>query len=215
MEAIFKKNVLTEIDTLKQQNFGDIALNCIFGKLEYKIIFVTSDCINNDELIKALAKWRKEHEYWFPAQFRVTEEGTKRWLEMGLIEVPDRLLFMLAADDEWIGHIGLFRFNYETRTCEIDNILRGSIKYPGIMKNAVANMMEWGKETLGLRGYSLQVMSDNEKAIKLYKELGFKEVMRKPLIKVQGEDRVDWTEAPAGYNGVVERSNVEMGLTYE
>ena len=63
-------------------------------------------------------------EWWFPKQFNVTIEGTKRWLEKGVIDTEDRLLFLITSNGVTIGHIGLYRFDYRAHSCELDNVLR-------------------------------------------------------------------------------------------
>ena len=87
----------------------------------------------DQEIIRLCAKWRKQHEDWFPARFTVTVDGTARWLKNGVVETPDRLLFMISVNEAYLGHVGLFRFEFDDEDCEIDNIVRGEAGYPGLM----------------------------------------------------------------------------------
>jgi RimJ/RimL family protein N-acetyltransferase len=169
--------------------------------------------VDDKYIIHLLTKWRKQHEWWFPAQFKVALEGTARWLINGVVEAPDRLLFMIRLGDAYIGHVGLFRFNFEKRVCEIDNIVRGEDGHKGIMGSAIVHMMRWGSEYLGLRGYDLQTFSDNGKSLALYTRLGFTEVKRVPLVRVEEGDRIEWSEAPADFAVGASRYNVFMELT--
>jgi len=80
------------------------------------------------------------------------------------------------------------------------------------MTNAITNMMDWGKKTLGLVGYTLETTSDNTRALKLYKRLGFVEVKRIPAIHVKKEDRMEWRQAPMNYKREIARFFVYMKL---
>ena len=210
VRTISKSTTLTKIYELKHQTFCDFKIECKFNNLQYSLILLTSDCIKNKNLMEIIGRWRKENEMWFYSQFEVTLERTTKWFKERVINAPDRLLFLIDVDNEYIGHVGLFRFDFENNTCEIDNIIRGEPKFSGIMENAIKEMMNWGKEVLGLKNYSLQVISDNKKAIKLYQKLSFIETSRVPLIQVTGNDGIEWTEAPKGYNQNAERYNLIM-----
>lgn len=207
-----KKQILQKIKKIKYLPFSRTSINCSFDKLHYKLLPLTDNCVKDTNIIKLLAKWRKKHEFWFSAQFKITLEGTKIWLKQKVVDATDRLLFMIQVADKYIGHIGLFRFNFDNFTCEIDNIVRGESLYPGIMTNAIVNMMKWGKKTLRLKGYTLETSSDNIRALKLYKRLGFVEFKRTPAIQVKKDDRMEWIEAPKDYKGKIKRHFVFMKL---
>ena len=210
IKNISKLITLTKIHELKHQTFGDIKIECKFSDLKYNLILLTSDCADNKYLMDILGKWRKQNEMWFYSQFEVTIERTTNWFKEGVINTPDRLLFLINVDNEYVGHVGLFRFDFENSTCEIDNIVRGEPKFPGVMENAIKEMMNWGNEVLGVKNYSLQVLSDNSKAIRLYHKLSFIETSKVPLIQVNGNDGMEWAEAPNGYDQNAERYNLIM-----
>lgn len=196
LENDYKKLTLEKIKRLKYEAFGQTAIKCSYLDQEFEIILLTSECAKSKDLMELLSRWRKENEYWYLSQFPVSTERTTKWFIEKLIEVPDRLLFMIKISGKYIGHVGLFRFDFHKVTCEIDNILRGQKDYPGIMGQAIMGMMNWARNYLKLTGYSLKVLSDNPRAIKFYKNLGFQEVSRIPLIQVNGKDGVEWAEAP-------------------
>lgn len=136
---------------------------------------VSRASIKDFKEIARLATWRKRNEKWFPSQFRVTLAGTKRWASANLVEQPDRILFMIEdLSGEPIGHVGLYRFDFAHKSCEIDNVIRGKNGIPGIMTAAVIALCQWGKSVLGVNYYTLRVCNDNTKAIALYKRCGFR-----------------------------------------
>lgn len=207
-----KVSILNKIQDFKDKPFKDTTIDCVFGDLTYKLVLLTSDVCEDDHVIQLLSDWRKKHEEWFASQFEVTSERTKKWFKERVIGIPDRLLFMIEVNGEYIGHVGLFRFDFNNSVCDIDNIVRGVDRYPGIIESAINYMMEWGKKEFALQGYTLETTSDNKKALKLYKKMGFKEIKRIPLIKTYENNFVEWTNAPQEYKGEIERYNVFMIL---
>lgn len=207
-----QKKVLSKIYGIKHSLFGSTKIIRDFNGIKYELLLLTSDCADNQELMQLIGRWRKENEMWFLSQFEVTVGRTIKWFKERLIDAPDRLLFIIKVGNNYIGHVGLFRFDFKTRTCEIDNIIRGESAYPGIMNGAIRSMMDWGKTTLELRGYSLTTFLHNKKAIRLYEKLGFKEVLRIPMIQIEGKDGLEWTEAPEGYDKKINKYNVIMKL---
>lgn len=206
------KKILNKINKLKNKKYGEIFIEGNFQENKFRLLLITNDCLKDILIIKLLSKWRKENEFWFPVIFKVTKSGTKIWLAEKVINTPDRLLFMINVKNQYIGHVGLFRFNFKNKICEIDNILRGRSLYPGIMGEAINTMMNWGKVNLGLLSYKLQTSSDNKRALKLYHSLGFIEEKREPLVQIKKGDRLEWIKAPKNYKGRIKRHNVFMKL---
>lgn len=207
-----KEKLLKKIKTLKSEPFGKIIIDCNFEKLKYQLLLISKDCIMNKKIIRLLFLWRKKHEFWFQSQFKITFMGTQKWLEDRVINTPDRLLFMIKVKDRYIGHIGLFRFDFKKNTCEIDNVIRGVSLYSGIMSNALTHLMKWGKSELLLNNYTLETSSDNQKAIKLYTQLGFIETQRVPLIKSDINGYNEWIVAPKNYTKKIERYQCYMKM---
>ena len=151
------------------------------------------------EAAALLAKWREKANPFFPSQFPVTLEGTHRWLVKGLLETADRILFWVkTADGRLVGHVGLFRFDFEGKSVEVDNIVRGEEGVqPGLIQTAIAAMLDWAFDELGCAATTLRVMSDNERAIKLYRRLGYEEIARVPLKREEHGAAVHWVEVDA------------------
>jgi len=206
----YKSLTLAKIKKLKHGGFGRTSIKCMYADLGFEIILLTSDCAKSQELMELLGRWRKENEAWYLSQFPVSIRRTTRWFVDKLIEVPDRMLFIIKISGKYVGHVGLFGFDFDKRTCEIDNILRGEKDFPGIMGCAVRGMMDWGGRNLKLRGYSLKVLSDILRAVRFYQKLGYQETSRIPLIQVNGRDGLEWAQAPQDYEGKAARYYVVM-----
>lgn len=204
--------VLAKIKSLKNAPFGKCSIPSLYNELPYKLILLSRDMEDDKHIIKSLAKWRKESAEAFSETFPISFEGTKRWYMQNLIEEPERLLFLVEIDGKYIGHVGLFRFDFDDNSCEVDNIIRGEKGFPGIMQQAIYDMMCWGTRELDLCGYTLQAASDNPKAVNLYNKLHFIETKREPMIRTVKEDGfIKWIDAPEGASDI-KRYNLHMRL---
>lgn len=204
--------ILSKIKKLKSLSFGEVRIKCLFDHKKYNLVLITGDCVEDRNIVRLLAKWRKKHQSWFQAQFKVTTKGTKIWLEKKVIDTPDRLLFLINIDDDFIGHMGFFRFDFKNFNCEIDNVIRGKPGYPGIIQNSLKYLMKWGKKNLDIKNYTLETTSDNQKALSLYVRLSFIEFKRIPLIETDKKGYNEWIEAPKDYKKNIKRYNIFMKI---
>jgi RimJ/RimL family protein N-acetyltransferase len=110
-----------------------------------------------------------------------------------------------------VGHLGLFRFDFEDRSVELDNVVRGSEGTAvGVMTDSVNTLIEWGFASLGMETIFLRVLSDNTRAIQLYTRCGFRESMRVPLARVEVGDVIRWEEVDGTYRKPVSRYFVTL-----
>ncbi len=141
-------------------------------------------------LIETFSQWRRENAFAFPTQFPVTDAGTAAWLRSRLLDVPDRLLFLvLDKFGRPVGHLGYANCLNAGGEMEIDNVVRGDKSgRPGIMSEAMEVLLDWAEEKIGPRRIFLRVFHDNEHAIKFYRKLGFEDDAVLPLrAQVRGE----------------------------
>lgn len=130
-----------------------------------------------------LTSWRSENQTAYPTRFPVTEEGTAKWLRSRLLDVEDRILFLVI--DQYgnrVGHLGFAGCINDACMMEVDNVVRGVSKLaPGIMQTALSTLMEWARTTIGPAGFFLRVFEDNTRAVSFYKRQGFTTVESIPL----------------------------------
>lgn len=217
----YKKKVEKMLYGLKRRKDVDvpalIATPLPNGKI-LKLKVITDKHVLDDDQIKRLALWRDRVNTWFPSQFIVTHEGTKKWAKEMLMEKADRILFFmyLDNDDEPFGHVGLYRFNYKYKTTEIDNVIRGVRKKgtEGAMTVGLKAFINWTFAYLGVQELRLQVFSDNFKAITLYERVGFREIKRVPVVRRRKEGIVLWEEIPQkNVPDIFTRYNLTMVLS--
>ncbi|MHB0875274.1 MAG: GNAT family N-acetyltransferase [Anaerolineae bacterium] len=145
---------------------------------------------DQDDLIAALAQWRAENSFAFPSQFPVTVQGTASWLRSRVLDVEDRMLFLVLDEHgHLIGHLGFANAINSACEMEVDNVVRG-VKgaAAGLMSRAMQAALDWAEEMIGPERIFLRVFSDNEHAATFYRRLGFRDDAFLPLRKqVEGD----------------------------
>ncbi len=150
--------------------------------------------VGDGELVATLARWREAHSGAYPTQFPVTLSGTADWLRRRLLEVEERILFLVAeARGRLVGHLGLAHAPDEPAHVELDNVVRGVPGVaPGIMASAVRTLLDWASEHLRPQQVFLRVFEDNAHAVRFYRRLGFVEAQRIPLRRHPMGQRVEY-----------------------
>jgi perosamine synthetase len=150
----------------------------------------------DERLIETLARWRDDNQHAYPTRFPVTLEGTARWLRAGVLDVEDRMLFLVC--DRFgrpVGHLGFASALQGERSVEVDNVVRGERDAPGLMSLAMHALCAWAEEALGPETIVLRVLSDNAHAIAFYERLGFVHDGLEPLHTVVDGERTSLVPA--------------------
>ena len=203
----FTDKVLSVFKLVKNETYkqgGDFSLPVYEDGKQIAVLhpLTKRNLIDNEEnrkLIELLAQWREASSRWFDV-FKVTEEGTRIWLKKQVIDMKNRLLFMLeTVDGIPIGHMGFYRG-------EVDNVIRGRRDIlKGVMTHALNAMLKWAFTDLDIRDLYVRVFSDNERAIAFYKRCGFSEIGKIPLRKVEKEESIRWEPIETGDRGKPDR----------
>jgi len=203
MRSTFKQRVLTKFKIIKSENFSSntsskISIYNNEGEIVAFLIAIDKSILTSSQLIKLLAIWREKNAFAFPSQFEVTYQGTKTWLDKQLLQNPTRILFLIESLDKkikFIGHIGLYSFNFKKHSCEIDNVIRGEKSgLKGIMTFALNALIKWTVLELRPAKIYLRVFSDNNRAIELYRRCGFMKYELIPLEKHEKNNMIIWKE---------------------
>jgi hypothetical protein len=111
----------------------------------------------DEEIISTLTKWRAEA-ITYHDEFTPSIERTKRWLRKYLLDVPDRILFLvLNRFGRPIGHLGYANALDDDCMMEVDNVIRGVADVePGLMANAMLTLIHWAEKTLAPNGSILK-----------------------------------------------------------
>jgi RimJ/RimL family protein N-acetyltransferase len=204
---LFKLNAIKKIKREKQRDNTRLKLYEREGVLIHPVSW--SD-LGDNNLISQLQEWREHNQNAFPSVFKVTYSGTARWLKKEVLEREDRLLFLVRdVYGETVGHVGVSSFDYQHKTCEIDNIVRGKVSLQSnVMRYAMQALLNWIRDNINPEYIRLRVFNDNTKAINLYHKLGFELNSLYPLTKVENNDGYEWVES----NIKIERFFISMKL---
>lgn len=160
-----------------------------------RLVPVTERHDGDAALRATFARWRTDNAFAFPTQFTVTLEGTARWLRKGLLDVPDRLLFLVEAPDGTpVGHLGFANCAAVPGVMEIDNVVRGvKTGAPGIMTAALQGLTDWATREFSPREIFLRVFSDNGHAVRFYERCGYRHDTLLPLRRTSSNGAVNFT----------------------
>lgn len=151
-------------------------------------------------LIALLTRWREENSFAFPTQFKATPERTALWLRQRLLDVPDRILFLVQDEQKRsIGYLGYTGCLNSLREMEIENVVRGEKHArPGLMGAALESLLHWARKSFSPSAISLRVFSDNDHAIAFYRRLGFKDDRLLPLRRSERDGAVSFSPVEPG-----------------
>jgi RimJ/RimL family protein N-acetyltransferase len=125
-----------------------------------------------NEWLELMMNMRESNREMYFSRFPPSIDSLSKYLLSGPLRDENQILFLLLDEDRnLLGHVGLKLA--PGGNAEVDNVLRTSRKFPGVMKIAIDAVMLWGNSNLGIKEYSLKVISTNDRAINLYEELGF------------------------------------------
>jgi RimJ/RimL family protein N-acetyltransferase len=87
-------------------------------------------------------------------------------------------VFWIIADstDRAVGHVGLYKIDHRIRSAEFAILLGDStIQGKGLGRSCTRYMVQYGFQQLNLNRIALEVLESNERALRLYRSLGFRE----------------------------------------
>ncbi|SMC40583.1 Protein N-acetyltransferase, RimJ/RimL family [Oscillospiraceae bacterium] len=148
------------------------------------------------ECAALLSKWRIENPSLSPAEFVVTEKRTTAWIEKAILNNPNRILFMIKDDNQrYVGHIGISNIDPTKGKARLDSVMRGeTTTCKTIMRDSIETLVHWCSTNFGVTRIDLVVLSDNERAIRLYRNCGFVSDGILPLKKIQENGEINWIE---------------------
>jgi perosamine synthetase len=167
---------------------------------------------DDDALIARLSRWRSKNAFAFPTRFPVTDEGTRRWLRNALLDVDDRILFLVCErHGHPVGHLGFAAAATGDGSMEVDNVVRGERGVqPGLMSAALAGLVDWAEEMFLPTRIHLRVFADNTHAIDFYRRNGFVAMGTAPLRRHVDGDRESFAPLAPGDTAPADAANLEM-----
>ena len=198
--AAYQTAVKTQFAALKQINqFDELVARSIRLEDHKGYLLCVSELHADDDIaIARLAKWRREA-ITFRDSFKPTFDSTKRWLRKLLLDVPDRILFIvLDRYGNAIGHLGFAHAMNDQGLMEVDNVIRGVKDIePGIMAHSTQVLFRWAVQAFSPQGFHLNTIDSNTHAVQFYIRLGFKISEKQPLRSIEEDGEVKLIPQPA------------------
>jgi perosamine synthetase len=198
---VYKKAVIANFAFLKSaNNIQQAFLRAIPIDESGFLVPICQAHQSNSEVLQKLTDWRNKNVLVYPTQFVATIESTKAWLKDRLLDVEDRILFLIIDNHgKVVGHIGFNGCSNNEFLFEIDNVIRGDqAAAKGLFSRGMITLMEWARKTLNVGGFFLRVMDDNQHAIDFYKRNEFVESRHIPLVREETNGLISYKEAGEG-----------------
>lgn len=130
--------------------------------------------------LTTILDWRNRDEarVWFKTSAKLSFESHKNWYDHYRNKNND-FFFLVEARAEPVGQCAIYDIDLDAGSAEIGRFLAApNMDGHGYMTRCCSELVRFGTGTLNLPYLFLEVMEQNEKAIKLYKRCGFKEERR-------------------------------------
>ena len=171
----------------------------------------------SDETVNLLYNWRKKYRNMFATDFKMSEEKTRKWIKKGILENPEKIVFMINADNKKIGIISTATYDKKTNSAMLDTMIKDpTYKLPGLMTVVEKVYLRWMFEGLKLSKITGFLFSDNEKMMNIHKKCGWVTIDVVPIEQKKMKDGTKWEEIkPKFSNKPVERYFNIIELTKE
>jgi RimJ/RimL family protein N-acetyltransferase len=106
-----------------------------------------------------------------------SRQDIKDWIEYHR-QQKDEVIWAIVCrtDGTCLGHVGLYQIDFRVRSAEFAILIGDHTAWnQGIGTNCTKSVIEYGFGELNLNRIHLSVLSSNERAIRLYQKLGFRE----------------------------------------
>lgn len=209
--SVYKKSVTENFAFLKSaETIKDAYLRAVPIEDSGFLIPLSKAHLGDEQLLRNLTEWRNTNVEVYPTQFIATIESTRSWMIDRLLNVADRILFLVVdTHGNIMGHMGLNGCHNDRLFFEIDNVIKGCANSEkGLFSKALLSLMEWARKTINVDGFILRVMEDNPHAIEFYKKNNFHEEARIPLSKKVDKGLTTFVEALPGE--VADKSFIQM-----
>jgi perosamine synthetase len=195
---VFKKSVTNNFGFLKSsQNIRDAFINSIPIE-DIGFLVPLSNAHKNDiSLMQKLTLWRNVNVQCYPTQFEATLDSTSSWFNDRILNVKDRILFLVVDNKGTIsGHMGFNGCHNNHFEFEIDNVIKSNSELPkGFFSKALFSLIEWARKIINVETFFLRVMEENDHAINFYEKNNFVKFERIPLVKENKKDLTTYRQA--------------------
>jgi len=135
--------------------------------------------------LSLMRDWRNKEQIrkWFFDSRLITSQMQQEWYE-SYLEKDDDQMFIISISSVDIGTIALYHIDRVSKEAQLGRFLIGEDKYRsrGFAYETVLLLLEYAFNELNLENIYLELFSDNEVALNLYRKVGFQEEKVGPKI---------------------------------
>jgi RimJ/RimL family protein N-acetyltransferase len=104
-----------------------------------------------------------------------SHDDIARWIDRHS-KATDEAMFIVADEhDRCVGHVALYKIDHRVRSAELGIALATSVSGKGLGRACTRFALEYAFDPLNLHRVYLEVLATNERAVGLYRSLGFTE----------------------------------------
>jgi len=70
----------------------------------------------SDETVTLLTKWREMYRNNFGTDFSISEQKTREWIRKGVLENPDKIVFVIYVENRKVGIISTAEYDEKTNS---------------------------------------------------------------------------------------------------
>lgn len=125
--------------------------------------------------IERLRCWRNKDRDKFIYSGFISREDQKKWFK-GHRKKEDDLMFIIGTlEGKPIGAVALYKIDLSSKQAEFGRLIIGDVenRRKGFAQDASETLLRFGFSNLGLEQIRLEVLRNNEVAIRLYEKIGF------------------------------------------
>ena len=172
------------------KNFGSVD----FMKIKYQGKNVVLRLVDeSDETVILLTKWREMYRNNFGTDFSISEKKTREWLRKGVLENPDKIVFVIYVENRKIGIISTAEYDEKTNSAILDTMMKDpTYKLPGLMTTIEKVYLKWMFDELNLSKITGFLFSDNKKMMGIHQKCGWAIIDIVPIQKISTDEGTKW-----------------------
>jgi RimJ/RimL family protein N-acetyltransferase len=155
----------------------------------------------SDETVNLLCSWRKKYRNMFATDFKISEEKTRKWIKTGVLENPEKIVFMIYVDNKKIGIISSAKYDKKTNSAILDTMMKDpTYNFPGLMTIIEKVYLRWMFDGLKLSKITGFLFSDNKRMMNIHKKCGWVIIKVVPVERKKTKDGTKWEEIESKSN---------------
>jgi RimJ/RimL family protein N-acetyltransferase len=149
---------------------------------------------DNSEIVRGWINDPEVHKYLATGHTPLTKEDERRYYESHVSSTETRNFEIHVAEDgRYIGNVGLKGIHPVHRHAELGIVVGRKEDWgKGFAFDAIVTCLRYGFDTLGLHTVMLRAHEEHERALRLYRRIGFVDVGRERETVFQDGRYADW-----------------------